>query len=649
MNNKLIFFLIFLLSALFRVTNLDIIEFKIDEATNLLLASFPIFGHPFPPGGIVSSIGILNTPLLNYILFPILLVSLDPRVVVFFIAIINAFSNGFLYLAIRKYYNKNLAIITTLLIAFSPWSILFSRKIWPPDFIFPFFVLLFFGIHKILIDKKVKFWIPAVFSSIFLIQLEMASGFFIFLGGLLLLFQKPKINIKYILIGLFIGMIPFVPYFYFVLQNNCQECNLLLNALLKKLSIRHLEIFVRPFQILNQGNFRYVIGSHTITFAQNFPMIYKLKWVFYSEYILLPIGVLLFWINYKKFRFFIYTALGIPILYFLFGIEAQMHYFIITTPFLFLFVGTAFYYFIKSENYLLRRVFLLFFSILILYSVIFNFSFFKFIREFGDNMDGDYGLPLNLSQQYIKDKFIKYKNDPEYQQILISSYIPLYIMHGTSPLAKMIYPYKETQEKLLSFEERLKYQPQDPRVLHQLIAYYTVVEPKAQTIEYLRKKTKNLPGFAPIYGDIYASYLQQHLKKAYLSSKFKFLVEYPQHWDSLEIDDKMIIKSLDYYIRIEADPKNFDFLMSREKFKTATYTSKKTTVLNTPTERIECITLDKKWCGIIYSQIQFNKNTFLITYNYAEDKKNELKDIKDHDLLFEIKAMDEIVSSIREL
>lgn len=647
---KIIFFLIFACTALFRITNLDIIEFKIDEASNLFLASLPLFGHPFASGGIVSSIGILNSPLFNYILFPILLISLDPQTVVFFIAMANSLSNGLLYLIIRKYYNNTLAVITTLLIAFSPWSILFSRKIWPPDLIFPLLVILFFSIHKILIDKKTAFWIPVLFVSLFLIQLEMASGFFVLLGGILFLLQKPKINIKYILIGTFIGILPMIPYFMYQLQDNCRECNFLLQALGKKLSEKHLDIFIRPFQILNQGNFRFVIGSHTAIFADNFPFAYNLKAFLYSEYVLLPIGIMFFWKNYRKFRFFVYITVGLPILYFLFGIESQMHYFIIIAPLLFLFLGTIFYFLITSKNSLLRRMSIFYFSSLILYSVVFNASFFEFIRKFGDKMDGDYGSPLNLRQQSIKEKYVKYKNDPGYQQIVISDYIPLYIMHGTSPFAKMIYPYRQTQKILPNLEQRLKSQPQDPRILHQLVSYYSTTNLQESTIDYLREKMRNIPEYASVYNEIYAFYLQERLKKVHVSPKFKILIEYPQHWDALEIDNKIIIKASDYNILIEGNPKNFAKLISREKFNTATYSTKKVEILNMFIEKTECITLDNKWCGIIYSQIQFNNKTFLITYNYVNKGNGiELKSSKDHDLLFAVKTMDEIVTSIREL
>lgn len=647
--NKIVFFLVVLFSALFRITNLDIIEFKIDEASNLLLASLPIFGSHFSPAGILSSAGILNTSLFNYILYPLLLISLEPQVVVFFIALANSIANGFFYLIIRKYYNNKLAIITTLLIALSSWSILFSRKIWPPDLIFPFFVILFFSIHKILIDKKGVFWIPALVACLFLIQLEMASGFFVLLGGILFLFQKPKINIKYIIIGFIIGITPTIPYFTFQFQDSCKGCETVFQVLGDKLSSRHLDVFIRPFQVLNQGNFSFVIGNFDTKFAEIFPLAYKLRWIFYIEYLLLPIGALLFWKMYPKFRFFLYSIIGLLATYFLFGIDSHMHYFIIIIPLLFLFLGAIFHFLMVSKNSLLRRLSLLFFSSLILYSVIFNLSLFKFVREFGEEMGGDYGVPFYLSQQLKKNEYIKHKNSPDYQQIVNSSYIPLYIMNGTSPFSRMVYPYSETQKKLSYLEEKLKIQPQDPRVLHQLVSYYSTVIPNVSTIDLLREKLNYVPGYAPVYKEIYNLYLKERFKKVHISQKFKISIEYPKHWDEEAVDDKIIIKASDYNILLEGDPKNFDELLSREK--SNTYTTIKTEILNIPTEKTECLTPNKEWCGTTYSPVQIYTRTLLISYRYTEDNDGgiRLKNRNDPNLLFSLKTMDEILSSLRIL
>src|SRR3989344_36197 len=155
----LLFIIIFFVSAIFRLTNLDLIEFKTDEAINLLLASRPLFGHSFAPGGTVSSVGILNPPFFNYILFPFTFLTLDPRGISFFIGLINSLAIAFFFLAIKKYYGTTIAFITTILIALSPWSILYSRKIWTQDLLFPFFIPLFFSIHKLILEKKMFYWL----------------------------------------------------------------------------------------------------------------------------------------------------------------------------------------------------------------------------------------------------------------------------------------------------------------------------------------------------------------------------------------------------------------------------------------------------------------------------------------------------------
>ena len=111
-------------ALLFRVTNLDLIEFKTDEAVNLLLTAQPIFGHDFVSGGTVSSLGFQNPPIFNYILFPIALTSLDPQIVSLAIALINVAAILGFYFLVKRYYSLATAVIASLLISFSPWAIL---------------------------------------------------------------------------------------------------------------------------------------------------------------------------------------------------------------------------------------------------------------------------------------------------------------------------------------------------------------------------------------------------------------------------------------------------------------------------------------------------------------------------------------------
>lgn len=495
-----LFLLVVFLSTIFRITNLDLIEFKIDEASNLLLATRPMFGHPLPYGGITSSIGILNPPLFNYLLIPFTLISLDPKVIVAIIALINSLAIGLFFLIIKKYYNNVIAFIAGLIMAFSPWLIIFSRKIWPPDLIFPLSVLLFLSIHKIIIDKKTIFWIPFVLSSLFLIQLDLSSVFFILLISAFFFIQKPQLNWKYIIIGLILGILPMLPYLVYEFRNNCPDCLLLL-TLNKSLDIRSPEVFLRPLQILSQGNFKFILGNDTLTFFTNFPLAYKLKFIFYIEYLLIPIGMLLFWMKNKDLRFIIYAILGLPILYFIFKLGSFMHYYVILIPFLCLFLSISFYSLIKSKNYILRYLSIIMLLGVVLYSTIFNFYLFALIRK-QNGLNGDYGASFNKTLPSVEQQIVKYKHRKDYQEILLSFYIDLSVMRGISPFAVMIYPPKETEKNLKAIGERLKNDPNDPRILQELLVYYTSQKITKPYLIYLEKKISISPIYEIIYNEV---------------------------------------------------------------------------------------------------------------------------------------------------
>ncbi len=215
----LFFTLVVFCAAIFRLTNLNLIEFKCDEAINLFLASRPLFGHPFPPGSTVSSIGILNPPLLNYLIFPFTLVSIDPKAVSLFIGVLNTLAIGLFFLLVDKYYNRMTALIASILLAFAPWPILLSRKIWAQDFIFPLTIPLLFSLHKIVFEKKEKQWTTFVFFSLLLIQLHQSTIFFLAPLTLFLLLSKVKWSFKYIFVGLILGVVPVIPYLLYFLND----------------------------------------------------------------------------------------------------------------------------------------------------------------------------------------------------------------------------------------------------------------------------------------------------------------------------------------------------------------------------------------------------------------------------------------------
>lgn len=609
-RSNFIFLIIVLCAVLFRVTNLDLIEFKADEAINLFLASRPFFGYGFPPGGTASSVGILNPPLFNYILFPIILFTRDPQLISLSIGVLNSLTIGLFYLLVKRYYNFLTAFLASLLFAFSPWAVLFSRKIWSQDMLLPFFIIILYSLHKIVFEKKLAYWTPCIMASLFLVQLHQASILFLLLLLLFLFRQKIIINIGYVVFGFLIGIVPIIPYFLYELTNGCPDCNAILNIGERLSPQRSLEIFMRPLQILSQGNFNFVLGDDMINLANKFPLIYYLRTVFYIEYILLPLSILLFWSKNKKLRFLVYATLSLPILYFILRFEPFMHYFILLVPLLFLFLGFLFSICLTSKIRLVRYFFSCIFLLLLVVSISFNYAFFKLIRT-QKTIKGDYGAIYAVTREGDQKMFAKYKDIKEYEEVVLTNYVPKYLIHGDLPVAKMIYNYGQIKNDLLLLEKNLHENPEDPRIQNALIAYYTSSPPDKFTILSLRNKYKRFPEYGVIYEEAYRKYLTDNDKRLYRST-FGFFLEYPSEWDLKENVKKQ-------EITIKNDPYVFSIKI----------------ISPTEKERIKNV-----------SRLLRLSNFYLLTqYNTQLSKKYKTTDKV---TLEAVKLMDQIVQSIRE-
>lgn len=550
-ENILFFFAIVALSSIFRLTNLDLVEFKTDEASNLLLATRIFFGHPLPYAGIATSVGILNPPFFIYLLIPFTLISFDPKTITFLIALINTLSIGFLFLIIKKYYGKTPAIITSVLIAFSPWSIILSRKIWPPDMVLPLIVLCIYSLHKIIIDQKSKFLIVLTVILVLLPQLDLIYIFFSFFLMLFFLLTNRNIYKKYIIIGIIIGSIPSLPYLIYQLLNGCPDCSLALNVGKKLAPTNSLEIFLKPLQIASQGNFRHLFGDDIYIFANSFPLVYKLKAIFYTEYILIPLGLLLFWTKNNKFRFLIYAIIATLISYFAFHILPSMHYFAMLIPFVFMFLGFSLCKLLFINKLFKYLSYGLLLSIITI-SIAYNYSFFSLVKLKG-GLSGDYGGILGRSYPETIEKYSNYKNSKNFQEILFSSYIPSSSLYNSASFSQMLYPYKDTKNDLRNLELQLQQRP-DPIVNHKLTAYYAMSITRA-TIDILAQKFKDIPEYKSIYNEILNLYLQKNYKRLYTNNILRFTFEYPEHWKAIENyeTDSVYVSGNNYLLIINKD------------------------------------------------------------------------------------------------
>src|SRR5581483_9280018 len=132
------------------------VEYKLDEATVVLNARAIIQDHVLPLHGQASSVaGLSHSPLLYYIVAPLLAIQPDPRAAVLGIALVNAVAIGLSYVVVGRAFVARIALISAVLFASGSWAIIFSRKIWSIDLLAPLSVIALWGLLRA-IDSKTR-------------------------------------------------------------------------------------------------------------------------------------------------------------------------------------------------------------------------------------------------------------------------------------------------------------------------------------------------------------------------------------------------------------------------------------------------------------------------------------------------------------
>jgi 4-amino-4-deoxy-L-arabinose transferase-like glycosyltransferase len=130
-----------LFAASLRLSRLDLVEFKFDEATTARSALAIARDAQLPALGMVSSRGPHNPPLMSYLLALPFGLSRDPRIAAAWTAGLGVVAVSLSYTIGRLYFGRRVGLVAALLFAASPWAVFHSRKIWAQNV--PAFTLLF--------------------------------------------------------------------------------------------------------------------------------------------------------------------------------------------------------------------------------------------------------------------------------------------------------------------------------------------------------------------------------------------------------------------------------------------------------------------------------------------------------------------------
>lgn len=427
--------IIFICAASFRLTNLGLIEFKLDEARDVYEMNQFWQNPHLLERGTVQSTGVYNPPLWYYFLILISLPSRDPQYLSFVIGLINCIAVAGFYLVVRKFYGQTLGIVAGLLMAFSPWMIIFSRKIWAPDLIFPLVVVWFYFLHLIVIPTKVGIhtnnlyrsriksgmteeggvnygnnrwaWLGLVLTLMLLAQLH-ASGIFLGLASIIVItiitvITKTRINFKFALLGFLISLIPLIPYLIYQLQNNCPDCQAYVTyqqgEALGAVPFFDPNSFLRPFQFIGGSGFQNALGEEGLgDFVEKYPLIGVINFVFLLEFIIFILGIV-FLIKQKR-----YVLLGIlglaAILIFITRTPGYLYYFLIVSPILILIYSLGI---ILISQKMGRIGLISLIGLILLSNIVFTFSFYKYLSE-TKIVPGDYGQIYSLLKEQAQEK-----------------------------------------------------------------------------------------------------------------------------------------------------------------------------------------------------------------------------------------------------
>lgn len=413
---------VFLLSSIFRLYNFNLIEFKSDEATTVY-QTFRFFEQPYLiERGLISGTGIYNFPLFNYFMIILAIWSRDPQFLSWIIALINSLLVSVFFLLVKKYYDLMTAFFASLLLAFLPWGVIFSRKIWAQDLILLLLIPFFWLLHELILRKNTKVVFPMFALLSLLVQLH-GSGLFLSVAVvLILLTARVRLSLKSAAAGILVGLIPAIPYFLFQFNSACPDCEAFVKY---KNSIRIFDFnnLLRPLQVTGGLGYRFVLGRNYSDFINIYPFVNYLKYIFTLGFLAVILGVLFIVAKKRQYLFIAIYFISIPLLYLITRTQAYMHYFVLLIPvsvLLFAIAVSSVYSYVQGRFF--KTMVIAGFSAFLISNILFLYLFYNFL-ELKKHIEGDYGPVYSLTKSSIEKEIEEYKSLSYYQELQSYAYI----------------------------------------------------------------------------------------------------------------------------------------------------------------------------------------------------------------------------------
>jgi hypothetical protein len=94
----------------------------------------------------------------------------------------------------RKYYGPVAGLVAAALFAVSPWAVIYSRKIWAPDFMPIFSLLVLGGLHQLCARGESRWFLPVVIAAGLMPGIHFVGLFAALIVALFILVFRPKVG-----------------------------------------------------------------------------------------------------------------------------------------------------------------------------------------------------------------------------------------------------------------------------------------------------------------------------------------------------------------------------------------------------------------------------------------------------------------------
>jgi hypothetical protein len=204
--------LIVILGGFLRLSHMDLLEFKGDEAVAVMLAQKLLRGD-FVGAGLMSSVGVTNPPLFIYVLAPIVAVTGNPVGIGVAIALLNIAAIVICFFIGKLFYNERVGLLAAALFAVSPWAVIYSRKIWAQDFVPLLATATMLAVHGWCVAGKKRdiFW--SIFLPICVAQIHFSGLALTAAVVVIIAILRPRVDWKYAVGGILAALVVAIPYF----------------------------------------------------------------------------------------------------------------------------------------------------------------------------------------------------------------------------------------------------------------------------------------------------------------------------------------------------------------------------------------------------------------------------------------------------